>query len=241
MFVLGLLALLAALAKSLNQGETAVSTGNWSLDVWDPIVQALAIPEAIPVRFVKAWMDAESGGNPCAVGSITAKGPDGNPREMGLFQLYNPDDLKRVGVTGSELRAYCVPGTQRVSRKLTPAEMTTQVRAGIQLIKLSRSSAIAAIAKVGADFGRGPDFWRFVKLAHALPALLNPGIVVVTKTLGRPPRDWAEFRKTAENIQWNSLDPAYANIAKYQDAGRFPAILDNAEKTGGVVPPEGVA
>ena len=56
--------------------------------------------------FAKAWGDMESGWNPCSVGNPGQLGPDGQPAEIGLGQLYNPDDFRAFGQTPANYRAY---------------------------------------------------------------------------------------------------------------------------------------
>jgi hypothetical protein len=188
---------------------------------WLPLVSRLA--GDIPVAFVQAWNTRESGGNPCAFGNANATGPDGNPREMGLGQLYNPDDFKALGINATSWRSYCQAGTQTVTRNLTSDECTSQVNGLLGLIKRCRTAARQCNPGWSET---SADFWRLVKLNHALPGLLH-GMTTVTSKLGRKPKDWSEFRATVVTV---TLD---ANTMKY--SSDFAKELDNAEKTGGVV------
>ena len=92
---------------------------------WTALLVPGCLANGIQLPYALKWIEIESGGNPCAIGDPSQRGPDGQPRELGIAQLHNPDDLRRVGVTGAELRAYCVPGTAAMSRAMTIAEMAT--------------------------------------------------------------------------------------------------------------------
>jgi hypothetical protein len=84
---------------------------DYSLQSWAPIVARL-IPQVAPrapQAFVMKWLEIESGGNPCAVGDPGQLGPDGNPAEIGIGQLYNPDDFVAFGARAGDFRAYCQP------------------------------------------------------------------------------------------------------------------------------------
>ena len=72
---------------------------------WSPLVTSLVAGGPIDPRFAMAWLTMESGGNPAAIGSPAQLGPDGFPREVGLGQLYNPDDFARQGLTTTPFRA----------------------------------------------------------------------------------------------------------------------------------------
>jgi hypothetical protein len=188
---------------------------------WGPLVAKLA--GDIPTAFVQAWNTKESGGNPCAFGSANAKGPDGNPLEMGLGQLFNPDDFNALGIDPASWRPYCQAGTQNVTRDLTADECESQVTGLIGLINRCRTAA----QKVNPGWSEASaDFWRLVKLNHALPGLLH-GMAAVTQKLGRAPNDWAEFRATVVTVD---LD---AETMKFSDS--FDKELNNAETTGGAV------
>ena len=231
-------AILAFATRNAGVGSTGglkVSNFGYQTLIWEPIIQAVTYGDPLLIQFHKAWIEKESGGNPCAIGKKGAKGPDGSPREMGIYQLYNPDDLKATGATGAKLRAYCSGDGQHCSRQLTSEEMADQVRWGSMLINRCRASAGAVLSSVhaGAQWSpdAGPDYWRCVKLAHALPGLLRTGMREVTRALGRPPGSWSEFRAVVMTIDFSHDDP---NTWGYHE--EFPAILDNAEEVGGAVP-----
>jgi len=208
-----------------------VADPSYPVSIWRALIKKLA-PASLDVEFVLKWIEVESNGNPCAVGSFKSFGPDGNPLEMGIGQFYNPDDLVRLKLTGSELRAYCIPGTQRASRVLTPTEMTRQAQAMIDLIKSCQASATNDLRSVGATWSpRGRDFYKLTKLQHGLPGLPRMGMPAVTKKLGHAPRDWQEFRTTLASVKLDS------NTEKYRDG--FAKILNNAEKTAAVVQERG--
>jgi hypothetical protein len=208
-------------STSTTPTETSAPVRPYTVESWGPLVTKLA--GDIPVAFVQAWNTKESGGNPCAFGSANAQGPDGNPLEMGLGQLYNPDDFQALGIDAGSWRAYCEAGTQNVTRDLTADECTSQVTGLVGLINRCRTAA----RKYNPGWSESSaDFWRLVKLNHALPGLLQ-GMTAVTKQLGRAPNDWAEFRATVVTVTLDSETMKYSS--------NFDKELDNAETTGGAV------
>ncbi len=171
---------------------------------WAPYLAAGCARAGIPLAFALKWVEIESGGNPCAVGYPSAKGPDGGPKEMGIAQFFNAHDLKSLRLSTSELRAYCVPGdqhevtvrdrdgrpkkirgfSQQQSRPLTPAEMQQQADATVGLIERSMREATEDLRKIGAGAGWSPrrrSYWALVKLQHGLPDLSRSGLAIVTK------------------------------------------------------------
>lgn len=242
---------------------------------WKPFVAIAAVTSSIDMKvnavqlasFAMAWLAIETGGNPCDVGSATATGPDGYPRELGLFQFFNPDDLRALGATAAELVTYCIrpergarehpdtnnhdggflDGSQPNPQKLTggPAVMATSlmnsaqiarhIQLGMGLIKLKRASADHYMSAVNLRWPTtGRDYWRMVKLYHALPTIVNTGLAQVTQRLGRAPLAWAEFRSTYEQINPRAR---FSPIKEDQDI--YFKALENAEWTGGQIPDVG--
>ena len=165
-----------------------------TLEQWAALLAPGCLAHRIQLPYALRWIDLESGGNPCAVGHPAAHGPDGNPREIGISQLYNPDDLARFGVTGAQLRAYCVPGddhaivykgrtvrgfSSALLRPLTAAEMQQQADATIDLIARCMVMATRDLVAVHADAAWSPstrNYWTLVKLQHGLPGLSHAGL-----------------------------------------------------------------
>lgn len=224
-------ALIALLTK--KTGDAMSPRIQYTVTEWDLITTPLAIVAGINPAFVSKWNEIESGGNPCAIGAPGAKGPDGAPREMGIGQFYNPDDLVRLKITSSALRAYCAPGTNAVTRQLTPDEMQLQAQALIDLVTICKSQASADLRRVGASWPHeGADYYRLVKLQHALPGISRSGLPATSAFLGRPPTGWREFRNCLASV---TLDPG---TEKYRED--FDRILNNAELCGSVVKDPGV-
>lgn len=210
-----------------GSGSGARPSGNYSPESWMPYLTPLLAKLNIPLIFAINWIRLESGGNPCAFGTARAKGPDGNPLEQGIGQLYNPDDFVALKVPLGSLRTYCIPGTQACSRPLTEDEMYAQARALVGLIGRCTARAArvlgdnAAAALPGWD-SRRPDFWRLVKLVHALPGLVG-GFGNVRAALGRPPTGWDEFRDSImKSVKLDSGTERYRSD--------FPRLFANAER-----------
>lgn len=235
--VLGLaFATLAALtvkghAMSAKMTSGPINIHQAPVTMWTPAVLPLAIKYGIPADFASAWMAVESAGRACAYGDAGAKGPDGNPKELGLFQIYNPDDLKLLNATGNELRAYCVPGTQKQSRDLTIEEIVRHVDLGMQLIKHCLNQAVAELVRNGIGWpADGRDIWRACKLYHALPSIVHNGFTAATKHLGYAPVSWFEFRKA-----YVATNPSAAKVGSL-----YWRALENAERTGDFAPQSSV-
>ena len=193
---------------------------SYSPTTWAPLVQQM-IGESqfsrINLAFAMTWLTIESGGNPCAIGSPAQTGPDGFPREIGLGQIYNPDDFARMKIAPAPFRAYALVATadetralaaqytaavtardaatlhaiavklQARSRALTPDEMDAQVRYTL-LMPIVHDMVIAdGIVATDKLAWSMVDYWKLVKAPHALPAILGNGMPAVVSKLGRAP------------------------------------------------------
>ena len=257
----GLLALFVALAsKAKGNGRQPMTTIHVDMTEpaitrWEPFVQIAAVAASLAmrvdtgllIRFAMAWLGVESSGNVCAVGELAATAPNGYPREIGLFQIYNPDDFAELGVDPSELVSYCVRPTpggnnpQKLAHQMTAGQIARHINVGLEFIKRKRAYADHYLSLHGVPWSTtGRDYWRAVKLAHALPVIVNTGLGQVASKLGRAPLSWQEFRSTYETIQPRAkYRPDLAKAGKQQD-GYFRA-LDNAEWTGGQIPDQVIA
>jgi len=235
----------------------ATSTKNfnaaYSLPIWRFLFTARNALTNYPIDFIMDSIKEESGGNPCTIGNPEQYGPDGNPRELGIFQLYNPDDLKLVRRTGAQMRAYCNPNkvqyhlrdgrmvmgpSQEVSRLLTSEEMGAEVDAVLAKIGASRASVLRCTTENGVTWPLdSKDFWRLVKLWHGLPGLVSTGLHAVAKYLGRPPRSWAEYRHL---VQTGTVK-CDAGTEAYRGNDGFAHVFDNAENATANMPGQALA
>lgn len=217
--------------------RASVSNHGYTTNVWGPVIAAMAVKEGFPFEFGMKWVDLESEGNPCAIGEAGKFGTDGVPLEFGIAQVYNSDDYYRrlgggVGIADAKSRrAYC-RYPQTVTRVLTPAEMTEQAQDLADVVKLCRDNLDHHMSLNGIKWGTR-DYWRGVKLYHALPGMVSGGLAAVTGKLGRAPTDWAEFRRTFVQLHpqaaWDSgKDKHHQHI--------YWRSLQNSEDTGGAVP-----
>ncbi len=221
---------------------TSNLTSTYTPEFWATVLAPYVAQANIPLPFAREALTEESNGNPCAIGNPEQYGPDGNPREMGPYQLYNPDDLNYLKISGASLRAYCNPNkvpyrtkdgrtvmgpSQEVIRPLTVDEVTEVAKAIVGKISQSRSYA-AHYAMLAAV--RWPpdsiDFWRLVKLVHGLPGLVSSGLGNVATFLGRAPTSWAEYRHCIESGQVK-CDP---NTEAYRGSDNYLSEWTNAEK-----------
>jgi len=195
--------------------------------------------------FVIKWMMVESGGDPCAVGYPADHGASTTspvewrsmPREIGIAQMWNPDDFQALGLSPVAMRAYCVPGDRHqrtwngkpvvgfsgeIARPLTDAEMHEQAVGLVGMITKSVHTAMSDLIGIGAGPGwtaDKADFWHVVKLQHGMPQVSHLGFPAVKKKLGRPPSGWNEFRANV------------AALLPQLNAGQVAMVLRNAEET----------
>lgn len=216
-----------------------------SIEAWSAHLAPLCLAAQVQLPYALQWMQIESGGNPCEIGYPPARGEASGPwadfpREIGIAQLYNPDDLQKLGVTAPQLRAYCEAGdqhettykgrkvrgfSQRLSRPLTEAEIDVQARTLVDKIREATRTADRDLAAVRSGRGWSPDrqgYWALVKLQHAFPELSHQGLPAVAKRLGRAPADWREFRAQIDRVRLSS--------AIERSRAEFPHYLDNAQK-----------
>jgi len=239
---LGLVVLIIA---SQTRSARANSLGEQKMDptyppsAWAPVVASLISSKYPRVKMAPAlkWIADESGGNPCAWGDPPPEGTaeDGNPREIGIGQLYNPDDFNRLKITSSSLRAYCVPGSQRLSRKLSPQEMIDQVTYTVmEPIMWGMEKVDTLAAQYTLPWGE-VDYWKLVKAPHALPGIINTGFPAVVKKLGRTPGDWNEFRQVlgmdSDEVRQKALK-RQPMTDEEKTRWRWMRALDACEKIG---------
>lgn len=189
---------------------------------WSPVFAAPAAASDVPLPFVLAWTAIESDGDEGSIGQPGAKGPDGYPKEVGLLQLYNPDDFTSLGFTPAQLL-----NADNVSK--------AQMYINFVLLKKRTADHVLATAHIAWPTN-SPDYWSAVKFEHASVAYPPTMYAQVTAKLGRPPISWREFRSTYELI-----NPAakFNPAQKPGDQNYFFKILDNAEWTGGHIGPFG--
>jgi len=199
------------------------------VEAWRALIEQEADGSDIPVDFLLAWVQHESFGNPCSVGI-----PD---HEAGIAQTYHPDD-DRFGATFDELRAACVPGTQKLARPLTAAEKQLQVTSLVNYVKNARTAVRGQVARAGVTWSESSsDFWNLVKLRHALPAL-GGYLAPCRDDLGHAPESWLEFRAWFEGLSDRQVVAINRAVAPWKSLAERRRLLDNAEKTGSAAVPE---
>lgn len=172
-----------------------------SVEQWRPLVTAYA--GGIPVDFLLAWIQKESGGDPCSYTSL---------RESGIFQLMPPDNTNVGGTSEAALRAQCSGGSHSQTRPLTDAEAQLQVQSGIRYINYAIDQAQQKLNAAGVSWPRSStSFWQMVKLVFNYPGPIVGWLNAATQKLGHPPVDWDEFRGTISG---------------------YAGVLDNAEWVG---------
>lgn len=215
---------------------------------WLPVVRPLAAAYGIPVAFVLAWIQHESGGNPCAVGFPGEVDRNGQPLETGILQLMSPDDIRLADTTVTEMRANCsanihFPGLTRHSpkaaicaarlaeekpaRPLTADEMNKHAAKSVGYLAAVARIVDASFARHGVSWPRTSiDYWTMVKAYHAGEAIPTEGLDASVKGLGHAPSSWADFKQGIENLLASGQRPL--NLTR----DRWLNAFANAEKTG---------
>lgn len=201
-----------------------MATFRASTEQWRPLLQRFGA--GLPVDFLLAFVDEESGGNVCSLGIPGV--------EAGLFQTFHPSD-DRFGATFAQLRAACSGPV--LARQLTPDEQVLQVQVGIAKVRDLYARARATLAAAGATWlESSTDFWKWVKLGHGLPAMQSELMQQITRRLGRAPRTWDEFKEITLSMSPGefpaSLQPfAFAQSTRGRQ-NRIADVIANAEEAG---------
>lgn len=165
----------------------------------------------IPVDFLLAWIDHESGGRVGAVSSLN---------EHGLFQVFPGQDGEQGQLKLSDAD---------FDRLLTDADFA--MRVGVKLVGLYANRAARLLRDSRADWGTGSSFWKLVKLFHAATALPKATINAFIADKGRPPFSWDELQEYVL-VGPNSVSARLNAFAKKA----FP----NSDKVGSTVPESGI-
>lgn len=232
----------AAFEKSPDQLPQATGIPiTISVESWRVLATSLGTPLAIPANVTLAWVQKESGGNPCSIGETVNP-----PQEYGIAQLYYPSDeaissranlrsaCATSQVTNTEIakmdraqKARVRAELERLARPLTDAEKLAQMKATVGLIQKCRGAAGVYADRAKVKWGQ-PDRWKLVKLYHNLPVMVAL-LPDVTQKLGHPPASWDEYKRTVLAMNPAELD-RYGKIS-----GRLPyfgAYFASAERIG---------
>jgi len=194
------------------------------VEAWRSLIDEEAAGSDLPTDFLLSWVQVESYGNPCSLGIPGV--------EAGIAQTYHPDD-DRYGATFDELRTACVPGTQKRARPLTAEEKGLQVTSLVNLVKGSRTAVRAQLARAGVTWPEtSSDFWKLVKLRHALPAWGADYLVPCRDDLGHPPASWTEFREWIEGLSEARIVAINSHVKPWASLAERRKLFGNAEKTG---------
>lgn len=197
------------------------------VEAWRSLIEEKAEGTGLPIDFLLMWVQRESYGNPCALGIPGV--------EAGIAQTYHPDD-DRFGATFDELRAACVPGKHEQARSLTADEKDLQVTSLVGLVKNARDAARAQMKRAGVKWSESSsDFWKLVKLRHALPALGSDYLRPCADALGHPPAAFAEFREWIEGLTDDHVIAINPKVKPWASLAQRRRLFDSAEKTGRVV------
>lgn len=211
-------------ADKSSSGDTSDGINPPAVESWRGLVTEMA--NGIPVEFLLNWIRVESGGNPCSVG---IKG-----KEAGIAQTYHPDDDK-YGATFSQLRAACDGDTSKLARPLTDAERRLQVIVLVNYVTAAANTVRAQLLGAGATWvDAGPlsrDFWRMVKLRHALPAIPAYCLKAYRSAVGKPPPDWQTWRRWFESLSASEVVKINSVLQNWSSSEQRARLLNNAEKT----------
>jgi len=174
-----------------------------SAEAWRSLVVANA--RGLPIDFLIAWVNYESGGNPAALGAIT---------EVGIFQVDMQSGPQFGGDVNTLHRNFAPHASSTATRPLTAAEKLLQVTSGIAMVESYRKASRAKLSAVGADWPEGSsDFWCLVKMHHGLPALPRDFLPAFKRAHGRAPATWDEWNRWMNSLSYaeaRSISPVSA-------------------------------
>ena len=184
----------------------------------------VALAPDLPIDFLIAWLDKESGGNPCSTGIPGV--------EAGIFQTFHPAD-DRFGATFVELRAGC-SGNFIVDPSAINFDL--QASHGIAFVRSKVGIAQAHMAASGVSWPQSSsDFWKGVKQEHALPCVMANLLPRVARKFGAP-QDWDTFRRQALSLDPSEMGSGCANFARSPSkrglSNRLEDTMANADEVG---------
>lgn len=154
---------------------------------------------AIPLDYMLAWCNLESGGRPYeGFKDLINEG-------AGVFQFTAEECTK------SHLNfPHGVAPRALVDQPSLKVAADTSIRFAIDYILDARKVADALAASVGINWSQA-DMWRLTKFrTHGLPGYGKVALFEVKQALGRPPRDWEEFYfkalETANGLKRKTLN-----------------------------------
>jgi hypothetical protein len=211
-------------------------TFDFNIEKWRKWFGAVdSLVDSFPDDLALKWTEMESGGNVCSVGRVDS----GHVYEAGLAQTYfdTPTTVK-YGVTSLQLRADCagggttMPGTNG-GAPLSDARRILHARVALLTMKDARAAARSRLGNAGVRWPESSaDFWAFVKLDHALPALAR-FLAPAKKALGFEPT-WAQFRAYVDDLSGAELDAVVPGLSRRVSA--FGRVWANCEEFASVAP-----
>lgn len=188
--------------------------------------QLASMAPDIPTNFLIAWLEEESGGNPCSLG-ITTPGK----QEAGIWQTMHPQDDK-YGATYDQLRQGC---TGQTVTDASAVDNTAQM-AGINMVRDYMARTTAQLAAVGVPWGPdSSDYWKAVKSIHGLPCILSDLLPRVVAKSG-PPATWDDFRDKVMQMSPSEMGAGcaafFVSPSHEGTQNRLDDIFSNATKAG---------
>ena len=183
----------------------------------------------LPVDALLEWIRIESGGDTCA-GSGT--------RELGIWQLYFPDDAK-YGASAEGLRAICakskLPGFSIA--RLSSAELDMEVGAGLRKVAAARDTVRRVFGQVGVRWPETSfDFGSAVKQVHAAPAVITELVPKIAHRDARAPASWDDLRRSVMAFPTDQMGSGLARLSstpsRWGLKNRLEDTLRNAEIVG---------
>jgi hypothetical protein len=196
---------------------------------WRGEVARRSAGTGLPVDALLAWIQIESRGDTCS-GSGT--------RELGIWQLYFPDDAK-YGATPEVLAAICAksqrPGFSIL--QLSEAELDAEVGAGIRKVVAARDAVRRVFAQNGVTWPETSfDFGSAVKQIHAAPAVITELVPKITRRLGSSPASWVDLRVSVSAFPIDQMGTGLVALRKTPSrhglANRLEDTMQNAEFVG---------
>jgi hypothetical protein len=175
--------------------------GGWLTERWREPIKTYA--QWVPIDFLLAWIDVESGGQLDNVSEIG---------ERSLFQIH-PDEQSMLNIPDADFQALT-----------TNAALS--LKYGVMEAMKYATYAKRALAAAGVEW-HGRDFWKMTKLFHGAFSIPSATLQAFKTENHRGPVSWDELQTWALNAA-QQQDPVLTTRVR----ALIPKTFANAQKTG---------
>jgi hypothetical protein len=216
---------------SADPGE-AVQPSDWTGDIAQ--ASSSSDPEGWQ-EFLLRWIQRESGGNPCSVGSAAQLQRDGWAREAGIGQVYfESARAASYGALSSQLHPADACSLQEQTRPLTSDERAIQVSTLVEMATDYYHRASSKLSSLGLDWSN-EDTLALTKSYHALPVIPTSWLAIAHEDGNAD--SWDAFASWVSGLSHDeavTVDQRAGYAAGHGAAPYYPLdrLMSNATWTG---------